>query len=73
MHDQTEAQRIGREAGAAIAHALADNLEMIIMRLADSISKLQAEQERQAAHLDLETRRLDDYHRWLQRIDDRTR
>jgi hypothetical protein len=51
MQEQTEAQRIGREAGAAIAHALADNLEMIIMRLADSISKLQAEQRRQADDL----------------------
>jgi hypothetical protein len=48
MPDQQEAQRVGREAGEAIANAIADNLESVILKLADSISKLQAEQERQA-------------------------
>jgi hypothetical protein len=37
-------EQLGREAGEAIANAIADNLEAVIMRLADGIAKVQAEQ-----------------------------
>jgi predicted nucleic acid-binding Zn-ribbon protein len=44
MRDQKETERLGREAGEAIANAIADNLETVILKLADSIAELQAQQ-----------------------------
>jgi hypothetical protein len=37
-------EQLGREAGEAIANAIADNLEAVIMRLADSIAEIKTEQ-----------------------------
>lgn len=50
---------------------LAETIERVTERLADSISKLQAEQERQAHLIELMTQRLDNHHRWLKNVDER--
>jgi FtsZ-binding cell division protein ZapB len=44
MGKEQTPEELGREAGEAIANAIADNLETVIMRLADSIATLRAEQ-----------------------------
>lgn len=40
-------EQIGRDAGKAIADAISDGLESIILKLADNIARLNTEQDKQ--------------------------
>ena len=63
-------EQLGREAGEAIANAIADNLETVIVKLADSIAKVQEEQAEQAEAIRLAHQRLDNFHGWLAKLDE---
>jgi len=65
-------EQLGREAGKAIADAVADGLETVIMRLAEAIAKVQAEQAEQAEAIRLVHQRLDTHHGWLVALDEHT-
>jgi ABC-type transporter Mla subunit MlaD len=52
-------EQIGREAGKAIADAIADGIENVILKLADNIARLSAEQDKQRDEIKALSNRLE--------------